>query len=136
MAIWGIALSNAAFIASAVAFARYAHASLLSSKLQGCITFQSSSFLCFCRLSQVVLGDPKASQLALVLYCINPASVFMSSLYTESLFSALAFSGMLSLHFDHPFSAALCFAAASACRSNGESSHKHQMHLMHDFCVC
>ena len=35
MAVWGIALTNAAFLASAVAFARYAHASLLLSKLRG-----------------------------------------------------------------------------------------------------
>ena len=67
-----------------------------------------------------MLKDARCADLALALYCLNPASVFMSSIYTESLFSGLAFGGMLSLHGDRPFHAAVCFGVASACRSNGE----------------
>ncbi len=53
------------------------------------------------------------------LFCINPASVFMSSLYTECLFSLLTFSGLLSLECGYSWPATLLFMLATATRSNG-----------------
>ena len=81
-----------------------------------------SHVCCLCRLSHKVLKDATSADLALALYCINPASVFMSSIYSESLFSALAFGGMLSLHAGSPCHAAVCFGVASTCRSNGATT--------------
>lgn len=66
-----------------------------------------------------VLKDAKLAYTASVIYCINPASVFMSSLYTESLFAALTFFGIRAFVRENTFVATLAFTAASATRSNG-----------------
>ena len=64
----------------------------------------------------------KRSKVALVsslLFCINPASVFMSSLYTESLFCCLQFTALY--HLEHEISTVvlLLFGLGCATRSNG-----------------
>ena len=57
--------------------------------------------------------------LTVLFYTLNPASVFMSSVYTESLFACLSFAGMLAVKRTHLFTAAVLFGLASATRSNG-----------------
>lgn len=61
----------------------------------------------------------KISFLAAALFCINPASVFMSAAYTECLFSLLTFSGLLALQTHRPWTSSVLFALAGATRSNG-----------------
>ena len=56
---------------------------------------------------------------AAYLFCFNPASVFYSAVYSESLFAFLTFSGALSLALNRPNRAAIAFFASSAARSNG-----------------
>jgi GPI mannosyltransferase 2 len=56
---------------------------------------------------------------ALHLFIFSPSSVFSLSVYTESLFALLSFSGMLSLQLDQTLMASLCFSLASLTRSNG-----------------
>ena len=88
---------------------------------------------CFClaalalfKLSCAVLGNRAAAYRAAVLFCFNPASVFMSAFYTEAPFALFSFSGMLVL-FGSPspptvvslLLAALCFSLATATRANG-----------------
>jgi GPI mannosyltransferase 2 len=57
--------------------------------------------------------------LALHLFIFSPSTVFSLSVYTESLFTLLSYSGMLSLHRDQVLAASLCFSFASLTRSNG-----------------
>ncbi len=66
-----------------------------------------------------VFNNRHFAALTAYLFCINPASVFMSSVYTECLFSLLTFSGLLSLECGHSWPAALLFMLATATRSNG-----------------
>ena len=49
---------------------------------------------------------------------MNPASVFCSAAYTESLFLALSFAGLWHLH-RSPYLATVLLVLASSARSNG-----------------
>ena len=46
------------------------------------------------RLSINLFGERNVALVSSLLFCFNPASVFMSSLYTESLFSCLQFTAL------------------------------------------
>ncbi len=70
-------------------------------------------------LTLKVFNNHSFSLLTAALFCINPASVFMSAGYTECLFSLLTFSGLLALEHGRSWPAALCFMLATATRSNG-----------------
>jgi GPI mannosyltransferase 2 len=56
---------------------------------------------------------------AVLLFCFNPASVFYTIGYTESLFSACTFTGMYLLHKNRLLLSTLAFTAGAASRSNG-----------------
>lgn len=61
----------------------------------------------------------RLSLLTAALFCINPASVFMSAVYTECLFALFTFSGMLAVDKERPWIATILFMLAVATRSNG-----------------
>ena len=69
-------------------------------------------------------GSLKEALISVYIFCWNPASVFFSSVYTESIYSFATFSGMLCLY-KNPSSrtnqllAALIFSIAFMTRSNG-----------------
>ena len=71
------------------------------------------------RLGRDVLSRSREAHLAALLFCLNPASIFMSAFYTESLFAALSFGGMLLSYHDHKYAASFIFCLAAATRSNG-----------------
>lgn len=71
------------------------------------------------KLTLRLFGRRKVALVSALLFCINPASVFMSSLYTESLFSFLQFTALYYLENEILISAVLLFSLGSATRSNG-----------------
>eukprot|EP00727_Mastigamoeba_balamuthi_P014686 m51a1_g9843 hypothetical protein (412) ;mRNA; f:1956182-1957530 len=79
-----------------------------------------ASALLLRRLGCAVLGDSALATRAALLYAAaNPASVFLSSLYTESAFAFLSLAGLLLLARGRPWASAALFACATATRSNG-----------------
>lgn len=71
-------------------------------------------------LQTLLLSDSQRfSIITVLLFCINPASVFMSAVYTEAVFAFLTFSGLCLLTCSYFWSASFMFSLASATRSNG-----------------
>lgn len=71
------------------------------------------------RLSMVILKDPNASLRTSILFCFNPASIFYSSIYSESLYALLSIGGMYLLMSGVNNVPALLFALSGSARSNG-----------------
>ncbi|XP_033112903.1 GPI mannosyltransferase 2-like [Anneissia japonica] len=70
-------------------------------------------------LGECVLNDGKLAFNSALLFCINPATIFFSSVYTESLFAALTFYGMLFIEQEWYITSAVTFAFSTLTRSNG-----------------
>ena len=70
-------------------------------------------------LTLFVSQNQRFSILTIILFCVNPASVFMSAVYTETLFAFCTFTGLYLLAYHYSWSATLFFSLASATRSNG-----------------
>ncbi|KAL5727750.1 hypothetical protein ACHQM5_000907 [Ranunculus cassubicifolius] len=73
----------------------------------------------FYRLSLLVLKDSRAALRASLLFCFNPASIFYSSVYSESLYSLFSFGGIYYLLSGANIIAVLAFALSGSARSNG-----------------
>jgi phosphatidylinositol glycan class V len=82
------------------------------------------------RLGNSVLQNEELASLSVLLFCCNPASVFYSAAYTEALFAAFTWTGLVLLTFKSRESkgggnfmywavGVLIFAVAGATRSNG-----------------
>ena len=71
------------------------------------------------KLTLRLFGRCKVALLSSLLFCFNPASIFMSSLYTESMFAFLQFTGMYFLEREISTLAVLLFSLGCATRSNG-----------------
>lgn len=70
-------------------------------------------------LTLFVTDNQQFSILTILLFCVNPASVFMSAVYAESLFAFCVFAGLCLLTQHRSWSASVLFSLASATRSNG-----------------
>lgn len=70
-------------------------------------------------LTLSVSSSQRYSLVTVLLFCINPASVFMSAVYTETLFSFFTFVALCFLTQRYCWSASILFSLASATRSNG-----------------
>ena len=82
----------------------------------GC--FVLSAWLLF-RLGLAVLKDQVLAFNAARVFCVSPANIFFSTVYTESPFAACTFAALLLLHLDRFYFSAVVFAMGSALRSNG-----------------
>ncbi|KAI3454829.1 hypothetical protein Pfo_011492 [Paulownia fortunei] len=71
------------------------------------------------RLSVIVLKDTELALRASILFCFNPASIFYSSIYAESLYGLLSFGGLY-YFMNGTYCYATFWLALSGCaRSNG-----------------
>ncbi|KAK8949330.1 hypothetical protein KSP39_PZI005209 [Platanthera zijinensis] len=73
----------------------------------------------FYKLSFLILKDSAASLQASVLFCFNPASIFYSSIYSESLYALFSFCGIFYLFNGSNTMAMLLLGASGTARSNG-----------------
>ncbi|MFH4984408.1 hypothetical protein AB6A40_011117 [Gnathostoma spinigerum] len=88
------------------------------------IAFMISGQLLY-TLLLLLTRSAKVSVLGCLVFCFNPASIFFSAAYSESVFTLLTLSGLILLYFDPTFpflrhlGAATFFALAFATRANG-----------------
>ncbi|KAI8900752.1 GPI mannosyltransferase 2 [Globomyces pollinis-pini] len=71
------------------------------------------------RLSKQLSFRPNTSRLAVTIWCLIPSSIFLSSIYTESLFAFFTFQGMLSYSRGNRFQASIWWSFSALTRSNG-----------------
>jgi len=71
------------------------------------------------RLTLLLFRSDSFALVTAILFCFNPASVFMSAGYTESLFACSVFGGLNWLVSGNRLIASLLFGVAAASRSNG-----------------
>ncbi|XP_067867528.1 palmitoyltransferase ZDHHC18-A isoform X1 [Heterodontus francisci] len=91
---------------------------LLAAMLLNTLIFVLSAVVLY-QLGVAVLRDRRLASLSSLLFCLTPASVFMSAAYSESMFVLLAFTGMLHLEKGQPLTSCILFALSTAARSNG-----------------
>ncbi|VDN97028.1 unnamed protein product [Rodentolepis nana] len=84
------------------------------------------SFLCHVlgaiqmyRLSKLMLMSESISVMSALLYTINPASIFFSTLYSESFYGLLLISALVCLAESHYIQGCFLLSLTTACRSNG-----------------
>lgn len=92
---------------------------LIISGLLICNAAFIASVVVMFRLSRIVLRNEVQAYRTALLYCITPASIFMSAIYTESPFALFSLLGLLSHFQGHDWQASLWFCLASSTRSNG-----------------
>lgn len=73
----------------------------------------------FYRLSCKVLVNRRMAYHSALLFCVNPAGIFSSALYSESLFNAASLGGLFALSHGQHVVSTLAFVLACATRSNG-----------------
>lgn len=71
------------------------------------------------KLTQITFKNQVFALITAILYACTPTPVVMSSIYTESMFSLLAFSGLYFYHLKSLFTSAFIFALSTLVRSNG-----------------
>ncbi|KAG0203878.1 hypothetical protein BGX28_003978 [Mortierella sp. GBA30] len=71
------------------------------------------------RLSRNLFGRERFAFLTAMLYILTPSGIFMSAIYTESLFAALSFTGMLFAARGQYFLATIAWSISCMARSNG-----------------
>ncbi|XP_044019982.1 GPI mannosyltransferase 2 [Aphidius gifuensis] len=83
------------------------------------------SFICFVKssiilydLTRYIFKDKNIAYKSAILYCISPANIFLTSVYSESMFAYFTFSGMLASMKNDPF-VSLPIGLSSIIRSNG-----------------
>ena len=70
-------------------------------------------------LTDEIFHRSSLSHITIITYCINPANVFMTTVYSESMFMLFVFTGLLALHRRYSWVAMVMFMLAGYTRSNG-----------------
>ncbi|KAG8451272.1 hypothetical protein GDO86_003484 [Hymenochirus boettgeri] len=91
---------------------------LLSATLLNTTCFVLAALTLY-RLSCVVLQSRHTAFLAALLFCINPASIFMTVAYSESLFAVATFAGLWQLEKCRIVNGSVLLSLATAARANG-----------------
>eukprot|EP01111_Echinosteliopsis_oligospora_P018260 TRINITY_DN825_c1_g1_i1.p1 TRINITY_DN825_c1_g1~~TRINITY_DN825_c1_g1_i1.p1 ORF type:complete len:475 (-),score=73.23 TRINITY_DN825_c1_g1_i1:19-1443(-) len=71
------------------------------------------------RLTKEIMKNEEYALITSILFCITPGGIFMSSIYTESLFAMCTIKGLRYLATSNHILASLLFSCATGTRSNG-----------------
>ncbi|KAL3226534.1 hypothetical protein MRX96_024874 [Rhipicephalus microplus] len=82
------------------------------------VSFFAVAAVALHRLTHQLFSKEHADE-AVLLFCFNPASIFFSACYSESVFAAISFLGMLLLEQNRPNLATFFFCLGGLVRSNG-----------------
>ena len=96
----------------------YTSSLILAAVIINFVFFVKSSIILF-KLGKEVLRNEGMAYRAAILFCINPASIFFSAPYSESIYTWLTFTALLINETRSTTLAAIPFGLASAARSNG-----------------
>jgi phosphatidylinositol glycan class V len=91
---------------------------VISGVLVSQVSFTVAAVLLY-KLSLRLTDDPRLAYWSALAFIWQPCMMFMSAVYSESLFAALSFAGMLQFERGRWWMAAVWFALSSAVRSNG-----------------
>ncbi|XP_058057683.1 GPI mannosyltransferase 2 [Anopheles bellator] len=93
--------------------------SLLLAVLLNMVCFTGAACAMY-KLSKLVLGSKKKAEVAVLLFCFNPASIFFTAPYSESLYACLSFIVMYQCVEDvNLIFIAMPLSLSLLCRSNG-----------------
>ena len=113
-----IALLSRSLFAPLVPMLGYRAVLVISGHVLNNVAFVAAAAY-FYRLSVLILKDSGAAYRASVLFCFNPASVFYSSLYSESLYALFSLGGLFYLFSGARTVAMIMLALSGSARSNG-----------------
>ncbi|XP_069133374.1 GPI mannosyltransferase 2-like isoform X2 [Argopecten irradians] len=91
---------------------------MMSAVILNQILFMKTVMIMY-RFGRNILNCDLLAYKAALLFCINPASIFMAAPYSEILFSYLIFSGMHMFERNFTISASILFGLSALARSNG-----------------
>ncbi|KAM4797133.1 GPI mannosyltransferase 2 [Rhinophrynus dorsalis] len=91
---------------------------LLSATLLNSACFVLAAIALY-HLGCIVLQSRRTAYLAALLFCMNPASIFMTSSYSESLFAMVTFAGLWQLERYRILNGCVLLSFATATRANG-----------------
>lgn len=91
---------------------------LISAVMLNVVYFVLSAVFLF-HASRLITRSIELSCVATLLYCINPASIFFSAGYSESMFAAATFCGLILCEKNRLLAASMVFGLSSGTRSNG-----------------
>ncbi|EEB05289.1 pig-V [Schizosaccharomyces japonicus yFS275] len=83
------------------------------------VAFHGMALYCLLKTTERVFTSKRFAVITGILYVLSPSGIFCSVAFTEPLFAALAFLGMLLLTYDQSILAAVCWSASVTIRSNG-----------------
>lgn len=83
------------------------------------VVFFCAAAIVLYKLTIIIFGDRNKARLAVLLFCFNPASIFFSAIYTESLFALLTFTTIWFCVQEKFIYACLPLALGMWCRANG-----------------
>ncbi|KAM8974903.1 GPI alpha-1,6-mannosyltransferase 2 [Pelodytes ibericus] len=102
---------------------------LLSAAVLNCICFTLAAISLY-RLGCLVLQSRRSAFLAALLFCMNPASIFMTAAYSESMFAFTTFIGLWQLEKNKILSGCAFLFLATTARSNGLANAGFTLHAV------
>lgn len=71
------------------------------------------------KLTRLLFVDRSLPAFTVFLFCLNPANIFFSAVYSESLYAMLTFMGLYLLNTNSFYVSLIPFGLSALCRSNG-----------------